>query len=698
MNRPSWLYALIGLLTLLWAVGCAVERGQVYVKDGKRYGVTSQKTWRDRWWDYYERGASYADGEYWDDALADFTAATRQREQDQRRARTYGMHLIDYFPHREIGIIHYRRGDYSDAALELQMSIDGEPSAKAKFYLNKARKAVLQQSGQDLGPPRIVLQGIQDGWLTNRAQVTLAGFVEDDSYVAALAVNGRRRFIELAEPRLPFEQEVALHHGKNKIAIVADDLIGRRARRELIVVVDRHGPLVSLTRVDMVGAAPHRRLRIQGFISDDHRIARFTIAGQTAPLQNGSTWRFQQDIPLRPGKRVIPFEVEDAAGNVTHGEIDLQAWPSTMPPTREGRLWEWQSFPRLRWAMRLQEPATPVLADVSTLPAGAWLSARAQSTRPAIRIAHLADRDVVYVDTLYLEGRVTGASDLQAFSINGESLWRHPTRQLFFGHSIPLKLGENVLTLDATDTDGNQAQTVVVVIREERPVRQVGARLRVALLPFEHKGEGSTLSQVAPDYLSNALVNQRRFDFVERQRLDAILREHKLSRQSLADPALAAKTGKIATADGIVAGVVTETPQSLEVFARFVDVDSAVVLASEDVYGEDLTPSSMQTLMEGLAWKFRQRFPMLEGVIVDAEGKRLTTDLAESQGVKRYMKLIVFRSGKTLKHPRTGRLLRKPDTVLGEARIVAVTPDLSEAILLSTESGKVRELDMVITK
>jgi hypothetical protein len=67
--------------------------------------------------------------------------------------------------------------------------------------------------------------------------------------------------------------------------------------------------------------------------------------------------------------------------------------------------------------------------------------------------------------------------------------------------------------------------------------------------------------------------------------------------------------------------------------------------------------------------------------------------------MKRYMKLIVFRSGQTLKHPRTGRPLRKPDTVLGEAQIVAVTADLSEAVLLpSGEQGKVHESDRVITK
>ena len=41
----------------------------------------------------------------------------------------------------------------------------------------------------------------------------------------------------------------------------------------------------------------------------------------------------------------------------------------------------------------------------------------------------------------------------------------------------------------------------------------------------------------------------------------------------------------------------------------------------------------------------------------------------------------------------------KPHAVLGEARITAVSDDLSEAILLLTEqTGDVRELDKVITK
>jgi hypothetical protein len=107
------------------------------------------------------------------------------------------------------------------------------------------------------------------------------------------------------------------------------------------------------------------------------------------------------------------------------------------------------------------------------------------------------------------------------------------------------------------------------------------------------------------------------------------LREHKLSRKGLVDPATAAKAGKIATVEGILTGTVTETPYSLEVFARFIDVDTSMVLAAADVYGEDLTPRTLKTLMEGLAWKFQRHFPLVEGFVMAKEGEHITTDLSE---------------------------------------------------------------------
>ena len=63
------------------------------------------------------------------------------------------------------------------------------------------------------------------------------------------------------------------------------------------------------------------------------------------------------------------------------------------------------------------------------------------------------------------------------------------------------------------------------------------------------------------------------------------------------------------------------------------------------------------------------------------------------------MKLIVFREGPESQHPTTGRRLKKPDTPLGEARITAVSTDLSAATLLHSEQSEdVQELDKVITK
>ena len=112
-------------------------------------------------------------------------------------------------------------------------------------------------------------------------------------------------------------------------------------------------------------------------------------------------------------------------------------------------------------------------------------------------------------------------------------------------------------------------------------IRRLSSRLRVFLFPFEKKGETSVEGEMVYDSLYHALVNQKRFRLVERAELDKILQELKLSQTELVDPATAAKVGKIVAAECILVGKVTETPQDLEVFARFDDVETAVTLAAD---------------------------------------------------------------------------------------------------------------------
>ena len=679
------------------------------MKDGKEYGVTSRQTWRARWWDYYDRGSSYATGEYWDEALADFQAAIRQRHDDQRHARTYGMHRSDYFPHRELGIVYYRQGRHTEAIDELTTSLSSVDTAKAKFYLNRARRSFLQQTRRDTAAPRIVFTTPPDELLTNRLSVTVTGYAEDDTYVSALVVHGQAQFVELAEPRLVFTQEVELRDGANAIDVVADDLVGQQTRARRTVHLDRHGPLLSLEQVEVAGTPPQQRVRVQGLLTDQSRITRFMLAGRAMPAQPGSAWEVREEFPLTGGEEFVAFEAEDAAGNVTHGQIALRAPVDGPAGTRQGMR---VRHPLLRWTSSTFPPGGgrqgwggEVSGGGDT---GGVLSAQVAQHRdrhaPVIKLMGLGEQESTVDDSIYLEGQVTDASAIVAFAINGASLWRRNARQLFFGQRFPLQEGENTFALEAVDEAGNTAQLKVVVTRAVRPVRQMGSRLRVVLLPFAKKGEAPVLAEAVHDYLFNVFVQQRRFDFIERQRLEAILQEltlrQKLTQGALIDPASAAETGKsIATAEGIMIGTVTETAQSLEILARFVDVDTAVVMAVGDVYGEDLTPPTVKTLVEGLVWKLQRQFPLAEGVVLEKAGKQLFTDLNERHGVKRSMKLLIFRPGQEFKHPQTGRLLKKPDVILGEARITAVSPDLSEALVLPSEGpGDVRESDMVITK
>jgi hypothetical protein len=397
-------------------------------------------------------------------------------------------------------------------------------------------------------------------------------------------------------------------------------------------------------------------------------------------------------VPVAAGTLALPFEAEDMAGNMTRGAIALGADTPKPQKIREGKP-ALSDFPHFAWV-------TPTLSDLGTFRvAPLRMAQRGVGNPPVIKLTGLTDRETVLTDTVYLEGEVVGERAITVFAINGESLWRRPTRQLFFGRKFPLQEGENPFRLEVVDDMGHTGRRDLVVTRAIPRARQLGVRLRVSHAPFEKKGQASILSEAVYDTLLEAFVAHQRFDFVERQQLDAILQELKLSQTALMDPATAAKVGKLAAAEGVLVGTVLETPHALDVYARLVDVETSVILAAEDVYGEDLGLPTVKTLMEGLSWKLRRHFPLVEGAIIEKTGKSLVVDLAKAHGIKQYMKLIVFREGEERQHPLTGKMLHKPHAVLGEARITAVSDDLSEAVLLRTEqTGDVRELDRVITK
>jgi len=89
------------------------------------------------WYKLYEDGIeAMEDGDY-KGASDLFIEAIQANPDDDENVRTYGMHSIEYYPHRELGICLYHLGDKTGAQQELQISMKMEPSDRAKQYLSQ---------------------------------------------------------------------------------------------------------------------------------------------------------------------------------------------------------------------------------------------------------------------------------------------------------------------------------------------------------------------------------------------------------------------------------------------------------------------------------------------------------------------------------------------------------------------------------
>ena len=681
---PSFLFLTLCLISCQH--GSSPEKKGKYIKEGKAYGVT-RGLFRERWWNFYERGCSFASGEFWNEAISDFREALSQRNKDGYRARTYGMHFVDYFPHRELGIAYYHTNQYSEAVEELTASLSQVETAKAKYFLNKVRGEVLKKTEGDKQSPLITNLSLSDGEITNLFNVELNGVVEDDTFVSSIAVNGFPLFIELAKKKIPFSREISLKRGENLIRVEAKDLTGKVATLEIKVLVDREGPLVAISEPLEDETISSNRVTVKGFLWDESGIASFALKGEKLALNGEKETSFSQEVVLTEGRNSLPFEARDSAGNFTKGEFHL------IYDQKAGTS-KTSSAPFVRIAF----------LDGVVTDSGAYsLLARAETgdhSPPSIRLKELTDSQTVYHDTIFIEGSAADRSEIREIAINNTPLRIRPGRNLFFNYLAQLQEGINRFNLKVTDAYGNSTVKTITVTRKIPKVKEVGSRLAVAVLPFEKKGEGSPLGSLVYDGLVDAFVNQARFNIVGRESdFEVALRELKLSQTDLVDKTRALKLGRVVSAEGIITGTVTETANSIEIYARFIDTETTTILAAKDVFEQDKSLSKLQYILKGLALKFKRSFPLLEGMVVKSEGKKVYIDRGAQNKIKKEMKVIIFREGEPLLHPITGKNLGCDAVELAEARIERVLDNFSVGkVLSSSDAVKIRAKDHIITK
>jgi TolB-like protein len=666
----------------------------VYQKNGKTYGVV-KGAFRHRWWNYYERSLSYAEGGYYAEAYADIMEALRQRDVDQRMARSYGMHFLDYFPHRELGIILFHQGEYDDAEKELQTSLSMADSGKAKHFLNLVRKKKLEISKADTSAPVISLDKYVDRQVTNNIRFEIQGEVTDDSYARDIVINDDPEFIELSAPKIAFSKEVKLTKGINTIKIQSIDLMGKSSEKTVRVIADFEGPALNIENFSNGDTVDEAGIVLKGALADASGITGLKVNHAALTYNKAKRVAFAVPLELQRGENKITLVASDVAGNTTTGELTLKYIP------RLARLTHHHADEGNR-RLPQNEPILLAFSGTAASDGGQGMLLAATEAKAAFRVdfRDLSGTQTVFYEMLFVDGSAMGSNEIESVSINGEPLLIIPGRTVYFNQLLALAEGENLITIEITDARGNKASKTAKVIRKIQKIHQIGSRMSLALMPFELTGDTTMASRVVYDSLIDAFVDQERFHIVTRgDELEAILQEQKLSQTDLVDKATAIRIGKLVAAEGILMGSVRETKDSIEIYARLVNTETSTVLDAKDVYGQDKVLPQIQYLTNGLALKFKHSFPLIEGMVVRIKKNEIFADFGAINKIKKEMRFIVFKPGETIVHPVTGKILGSDTEELGIATVVSVFDDMSIGKLIADfDAAAIQVQDLIITK
>ncbi len=628
-------------------------------------------TFRGRWYSYYHRGLDYAEKGDPERAAADLKKSLSVRQEDQRMARTYGMHFIDYFGHRELGIVYLNEGRIDEAIRELEESISQEESAKAFYYLNKAREKDLRMKKIMPSPPIIFLLTPEEGAAVKSFMVRVKGNVSGKGFVSKIYINDRPYRFDLAKENVEFEMDVSVDEETDRIEIISEDLLGNTSRKSVHLTVDREGPTIDIFDILAEEREGEKLARIKGEVNDSTGISRLFINDKVMNIDNSKTYELDLLVNIRTLSGKFVIKAFDSLNNGTTAELDVE-----------------------KELMVFNEKPVPVLLALK----GEGVFSM-DDTPPVITLRDSADISDVFVDKYYVEGEVSDNKKVEEIMVNGRELLTKKGRKIFFSRIVKLDEGRNEIDVEAYDFSGNRAESGFIVTRKIPEVLQVGSRMSISILPFDTKDRGTVTELLAYEHLTGSFVEQKRFRVIERAKLEQILIEQQITREKLTDPKYSIKAGRLMAADTILATTFVEGPKSVEFTSRVINTETSEVMEVKDVYSEDTGSASIKQLMDGLASKVAGSFPLVEGIVIEKDRRYVYTDIGGGTGIKRDMGIIVYRMGREIKHPTTGKSLGRDTENLGRGNIEEVHEDFSKVKMRSRSGYDNIELrDLAITK
>lgn len=280
---------------------------------------------------------------------------------------------------------------------------------------------------------------------------------------------------------------------------------------------------------------------------------------------------------------------------------------------------------------------------------------------------------------------------------------------------------------DAAVTAQNQAKNPLYVI------------MALKGQPLPQNDRGKTGRAVA-DILVTELVKDGTFKVIERNQLEKILSEQKLSISGVADPSEVAKLGKILGVSAVITGSVTQfstdtsttgilgigvktTTAKVAVNARMIDTTTGEILVAVQGSGEEsksgvkvgdlvnVDHSGFENSLMGIATKKaiediikqvkEQSAKLKESSInaavayVEPSNKTVIFDVGKDHGVEKDQIFYVVKVVKEIKSPTTGEVIKRIADVVAEFKVTEVDKSSATAAFVSGGFENIKEGDKI---
>ena len=255
------------------------------------------------------------------------------------------------------------------------------------------------------------------------------------------------------------------------------------------------------------------------------------------------------------------------------------------------------------------------------------------------------------------------------------------------------------------DIVSSSKRTVIVLILASlfllalspAPARAEFKKTKIAVLDFQIQGgrnDNPDMGKIVAEWFITALVQEGRFDVIERRLLEKVIEEQKIGVSGLVDESSASKLGKVLGAKIVITGTVLEFQNVLEVNARILEVESSSIIAAENVKSTS-GAARLEDLVVEMAQKIIKDFP-LEGYIAQRTGTSVMIDLGQRAGIRRGMRFVAYKEGRIIKHPKTGEILDIETIETGEIEITEVNTKTATGTIVKEKSANAVEYGMMV--